>query len=160
MAHSHLLVQHLLKQLEHHAATRDERDPRPAWLAEFVERAAEHFVPFSGIGRVGCECEAHDDGWEARLYLGLTEMVGGKDDGQAHGPGFELHVSGLLACFTAVNDLRWNVASSRGDGGGSFLTVHGLVEEHPVCVKAYSRAPAHVGPALRVFHDGRVQPVE
>jgi hypothetical protein len=160
LAHSHLLVQHLLKQLEHHAATRDERDPRPAWLVDFIERAAEHFVPLTGVGRVGCECDVYDSDWEARMYLGATEVVGGKDDGQAHGSSFELHVSGLLACFTAVHDVSWNVAAPRGDAGGSFVTMHGHVDDHPLCVKVYSRAPAHVGPGLRMYHDGRVQPVE
>src|SRR5262245_53805720 len=45
LAHTHLLVQHLFKQLERHAATRHERDHRPAWLVEFIARVAENFVP-------------------------------------------------------------------------------------------------------------------
>jgi hypothetical protein len=155
------LVQHLLKQLEHHSSRRDERDPRPDWLVEFVERLAEHFAPLSGVGRVGCECEAGEHGWEARLYLGATELVGGKEDGRARGCSFELHLSELLTCFSAVDEVRWNVAAGQGDdAGGSFITIHGAVHEQPVCVKAYSRAPAHAGPGLRQYHDGRVQPVE
>jgi hypothetical protein len=160
LPHTHLLVQHLLKQLERHAATRDERDPRPAWLVDFVECAAAHFAPLSGVGRVGCECEATAAGWEARLYLGATEVVGGKDDGQSRRLSFELHLSGLMQCFTRVEDVRWNVAAGQDEQGGSFLTVRGCVEEHPLCVKAYSRAPQHAGPALRMYHDGRIQPVE
>jgi hypothetical protein len=154
------LVQHLLKQLEQRAAARDERDPRPEWLQRFVERAAEHFAPLSGVGRVGCECEATEDAWEARLYLGATEVVGGKDDGQSRGLSFELHVSELLACFTRIDDVRWNVAASANDSGGSFVTVSGWVDHHRIRLKAYSRAPQHAGPALRMYHDGRVQPVD
>jgi hypothetical protein len=160
LSHTHLLVQHLLKQLERHAATRDDRDPRPAWLVDFVERAAEHFAPLSGVGRVGCECEATDEGWQARLYLGTTEVVGGKDDGQSRSLSFELHLSGLMQCFSIVEDVQWNVAANHDDTGGSFLTIRGCVDHHPLCVKAYSRAPQHAGPALRMYCDGRIQPVE
>jgi hypothetical protein len=153
------LVQHLLKQLEQHAATRGERDPRPQWLQRFIERAAEHFAPLSGVGRVGCECEATEDAWEARLYLGATEVVGGKHDGQSRGLSFELHLSELLAGFTRVEDVRWNVAANQSEAG-SFVTIRGWVDHHRLCVKAYSRAPQHAGPGLRMYHDGRVQPVE
>jgi hypothetical protein len=160
LPHSHLLVQHLLKQLERHAATRDERDPRPAWLTDFVQRAAEHFAPFTGVGRVGYECELNEGGWEARLYLGNTEVVGGKDDGQQRGLSFELNLAGLVSCFTAVDDLRWNVAARQGEAGGSFLSLRGRVDDHALCVKAYSHAPRHAGPALRMSHDGQVQQVQ
>jgi len=159
LAHTHLLVQHLLKQLERHAATRHERDHRPAWLVEFIARVAEHFVPLSGVGRVGCECEADETGWEARLFLGAAEVVGGKDDGQHRGFSFELHLNSLLACFSNVRDVTWNVAAS-AESPASFITVRGEVEEHPVRVKAYSRAPSHAGPALWLYDNGRVQPVE
>lgn len=157
LAHAHLIVQHVLKQVESHVAQRGQRDPRPAWLAAFIQRAAEWFAPLSGVGRVGYDCEATDDGWEARLYLGSTELVGGPRDGHSLPQSFELDVAGLLNCFSKVSDVRWNVSSS--SLGGSFLTLNGLVEDFPLCVKAYSRAPEHLGPALRQFHDGRVREV-
>lgn len=146
MAHSHLLVQHLLKQLEQYKARRAQRDPRPAWLTDFVQRAAAHFSPYAGVGRVGCECEATEQGWEARFYLGTTEIVGGPHDGATQALSFELHLSGLLSCFTTVHDLRWNVAAGSGRTGGSFITVQGLVQQYPLCVKAYSRPPQHQRP--------------
>lgn len=146
MAHSHLLVQHLLKQLEQYKARRAQRDPRPAWLTDFVQRAALHFSPYAGVGCVGCECEVTEQGWEARFYLGTTESVGGQHDGGTQALSFELHLSGLLSCFTTVHDLRWNVAAGSGRTGGSFITVQGLVQQYPLCVKAYSRAPQHLRP--------------
>ncbi len=158
MAHAHLLVQHVLKQVEQHAAQRRQRDPRPTWLADFVQQAAAWFEPLAGVGRVGYDCEPTAAGWEARLYLGSTEMVGGKDDGQWRSNSFELDLSGLTSCFSRIDEFRWNVAS--GAAAGSFLTLRGCVNDQPLCVKAYSRAPEHMGPALRQYHDGRIQPVE
>lgn len=158
LAHAHLLVQHVLKQAETRAAQRGQRDPRPAWLADFVQRAADWFEPLTGVGRVGYDCEPTAEGWEARLYLGSTELVGGPHDGRWKSHSFELNLSGLIACFTQVSEFRWNVAT--GETAGSFLTLKGLVGTAPLCVKAYSRAPDHLGPGLRQFHDGRVQAVE
>ncbi len=158
MAHSHLLVQHLLKQLEQHAANRTERDPRPSWLIRLIDQAAECFLPLTGVARVGYESELIDDGWEVRMYLGKTEVVGGRDDGQARSTSFELDLAALTSCFSRVDEFRWNVAG--GETGGSFLTVRGAVGEETVCVKTYSRAPHHAGPALREYADGRIQPVD
>lgn len=158
LAHAHLMVQHVLKHIEQFAAQRKQRDPRPVWLIEFVEAAAQWFEPLSGIGRVGFDCEPTDRGWEARLYLGHTELVGGREDGQWRSHSFELNLSGLTSCFSRIDEFVWNVAA--GETGASFLTLRGLVGDSPLCVKAYSRAPEHLGPAMRQYHDGRLQPVE
>lgn len=155
----HLFVQHLLKYLEFQAAERADTDARPPWLTELIERAADQFAPYAGVGRVGFECEPAADGWEARLYLGSTEVVGGPEDGQWRQASFELNLAGLTACFTQVDELRWNVAASGADCSSSFLTVRGRVGEHAVCVKAYSRAPARLGPGLREYQDGSIVPV-
>ena len=158
MAHAHLLVQHVLKQVELFAAQRRHRDPRPEWLVNFVQQAAEWFEPLSGAGRVGYDCEPTDRGWEARLYLGTTEMVGGRDDGRWHGHSFELNLGALTGCFSRIDEFLWNVSAA--EHGGSFLTLRGLIGDAPLCVKAYSRAPDHLGPGLRQYHDGRLQTVE
>jgi hypothetical protein len=153
----HLLVQHLLKQLESHVQDREQRDPRPAWLTELVQTAAEAFAPLSGVARVGYECEPSGDGWEARFYVGAIELVGGKDDGHFRQTSFELNLAGVTSCFTQLDEFRWNVAG--GLESGSFVTLRGYVGEHPVCLKAYSRTPEHIGPGLRQYHDGRIESV-
>lgn len=158
MPHAHLIVQHALKQVDLMVSQRGQRDPRPAWLAEFVQRAAEWFEPLAGVGRVGFECEPTEAGWEARLYLGSLELVGGKDDGQWKPQSFELNLLGLRDCFTVIDEFCWNVAA--GEAGGSFITLRGLVGEHDLCLKAYSRAPHRAGPGMRQYHDGRIQPID
>jgi hypothetical protein len=127
-------------------------------LIDLVNQAANCFAPFHGVARVGYECELVDDSWEARLYVGSTEIVGGADDGQARATSFELDVAALTMCFSRVDELRWTVAGS--PSGGSFLTVRGAIGEEAVCMKAYSKAPHHAGPALREYADGRIRPVD
>jgi hypothetical protein len=153
----HLLVQHLLKQLESHVQDRDQRDLRPVWLADLVQQAADAFAPLSGVARVGYECEPSGDGWEARFYVGATELIGGKDDGQFRQSSFELNLADLVERFTRLEEFRWNVAA--GEQSGSFVTIRGRVGDQPVCLKAYSRTPEHIGPALRQYHDGRIESV-
>ena len=158
LAHSHLLVQHLLKQLEVHKREREVRKRRPDWLTAFVHQAAALFEPFAGIGRVGSQCEVVDDGWEARLYLGVTEMVGGKDDGHAQLVSFELDLSRLTRLFSKIDRFEWNVSATDGQNS-SFISIQGLVDEHRLSLKAYSRPPREAGPAFRQHVDGSVDAV-
>ena len=152
MAHSHLLVQHLLKQLEQHKQERQNRQRRPEWLSAFVHQAAALFEPLSGVGRVGSQCEVVSDEWQARLYLGATEIVGGKDDGRSQFVSFELDLARLSELFSKVDQFEWMVSSSNGNS--SFITIHGDVDQHKVCLKVYSRPPKEAGPAFLQHSDG------
>lgn len=158
MAHSHLLVKHLLKQLEHHQRDKDSRRRRPDWLSVFVHQVAALFEPFSGVGRVGSQCEFTDDGWEARLYLGSTEVVGGKHDGHSQLVSFQFDFVRLRETLTKLDEFRWNVAAADGVNS-SFVELKGSVDEHPVCLKIYSRPPKEAGPAFRQISDGTLDPV-
>ncbi|HEY4258520.1 MAG TPA: hypothetical protein VGM98_00110, partial [Schlesneria sp.] len=95
MSHSHLLVHHLLKQLENHKRDRKERARRPEWLTTLVHQTAAMFQPLAGVARVGYQCELTQEGWEAGLYLGCTEIVGGRDDGKARLISFEFDFARL-----------------------------------------------------------------
>lgn len=159
MAHSHLLVQHLLKQLEHHKRDKNNRMRRPEWLSVFVHQVAALFEPLSGVGRVGSQCEFVDDRWEARLYLGSTEIVGGKNDGYSQLLSYEFDFIRLRDTFTRLDDFRWNVGASAEGGNSSFVVLKGLVDDHSVCLKIYSRPPKEAGPAFRQNADGSLDAV-
>lgn len=159
MAHSHLLVKQLLKQLEHHKRERSNRQRRPEWLSVFVHQVAALFEPLSGVGRVGSQCEFTDEGWQARLYLGSTEVVGGKNDGQAHLVSFELDFARLNQLFTQLVEFRWTVSGSADGGNSSFVTMRGLIDQYPICLKVYSRPPKEAGPAFLQHSDGSVDSV-
>ena len=159
MAHSHLLVQHLLKQLEHHQRDRRDRTRRPEWLTTLVHQTAALFSPLTGVGRVGSQCEYTDGGWEARLYLGLTEIVGGKDDGHSQLIGFEFDFRRLTDSFTHVDQFIWNVSASHNGSNSSFVTLLGDIDQHKVCLKIYSRPPVEAGPAFHKHADGTLDAI-
>ena len=157
MPHPHLLVHHLLKQLENHKRDRRERDRRPQWLNTFVNQTAAMFEPLSGVARVGFQCELTPEGWEARLYLGSTEIIGGRDDGRAQLISFEFDFGQLAEGFSRLDEFRWNVCTTVDGSAGSFVTLRGLVDAYPVCLKIYSRPPQDVGPAFRLLPDGTLE---
>jgi hypothetical protein len=154
-----LLVHHLLKQLENHKRDRRERDRRPEWLSTFIHETAEIFEPLSGVARVGYQCELTPDGWETRLYLGSMEIVGGRDDGQTRLIGFEFDFGQLAGRFSRLDEFRWNVCETSDGAAGSFVTFRGLVDEHLVCLKVFSRPPEDAGPAFRQLPDGTLEEV-
>jgi len=157
LPHSHLLIQHLLKQLEDQKRDRRDRIRRPDWLSQFIHQTAARFEPLSGVARVGYQCELTDEGWEARLYLGSTEVLGGRDDGQTRLNSFEFDFADLTTGFCRLDEFRWNVCTTSDGSARSFVTLRGLVEDQPVCLKIYSRPPQDVGPAFRVLPDGTLE---
>jgi hypothetical protein len=159
LAHPHLLVQHLLKQLEIHKRDKQSRSRRPEWLSVFVHQVAALFEPLSGVGRVGSQCEFADDRWEVRLYLGSTEIVGGKNDGYSQLLSYELDFVRLRDAFTRLDEFRWNVGASSEGGNSSFVVLRGLIDQYPVCLKIYSRPPKEAGPAFRQNADGTLDAV-
>ena len=159
LAHSHLLVQHLLKQLENHKQERNRRQRRPEWLSVFVHQVAALFEPLTGVGRVGSQCEFVDDRWEARLYLGSTEILGGKNDGHAQLVSFELDMARLSQSFTQLDEFHWTVSGSEDGGNSSFVSMSGLVDHYPIRLKVFSRPPKDAGPAFRQYTDGSMDAV-
>jgi len=159
LSRSHLLVHHLLKQLELHKRDRKDRDRRPEWLSTFVHQTAALFEPLSGVAKVGYQCELTPIGWEARLYLGSTEIVGGRDDGQSRLISFEFDFARLTEGFTRVDEFRWNVCSTTDGCTGSFVTLRGHVDDNPISLKLYSRPPRDAGPAFRQRSDGTLEEV-
>lgn len=163
MAHAHLIVKHLLKQIETAADQRKDRKIRPEWLTGLIEDVALLFEPLAGVARVGCECQLHEDCWEVRMYLGATEIVGGLHDGRALHASFQFDLSALLERFTTVDSCSWTTftgeAESEQAAGRSFLTVQGWLGENPMRLKVYSHSPRELGPALRRHPDGRHEPV-
>jgi hypothetical protein len=159
LAQSHLLVQHLLKQLEQHKRERQNRQRRPEWLSVFVHQAAALFEPMSGVGRVGSQCEVVDEKWEVRLYLGATEIVGGKNDGHSQLVSFELDLARLNQLFSKVEEFHWSVSAAADGGNSSFVSMKGLVDQYSIGLKVYSRPPKEAGPAFRQHSDGSVDHV-
>ncbi|MBI3861879.1 MAG: hypothetical protein HY290_08275 [Planctomycetia bacterium] len=161
MSHSHLALQHLIHQIDT-AGPRQKRATPPAWLPEFVDQVAELFEPFVDVGRVGYECTPSTERWEISMYLGATEAVGGKVDGEVRSVAFQFDLQRLSAIFDAVDEFRWNAFPSGTtdvDQGvpsseRTFVSVNGRFHDNTVRLRLFCTPPAEVSPGLRHFADG------
>ena len=120
-------------------------------------------MPVSGVGRVGFDCSVVDDRWDVGMYLGTTEVVGGRLDGLARHANFEIDVLQLLEAFCAVERFRWiALPCGTSDPTGpalSCLSILGSVDEHPISLTIHSVPPEAAGPGFREFPDGQQQEV-
>ena len=171
LSHSHIPLRHLLKQIETYSPNRKKRDVRPPWLVRFIEAAAQLFEPFDSVGRVGFDCSLLDDEWVVGIYLGGTEIVGGRLDGKTLFANFCFDLAELIRRFDEIQELRWTalpepleLAEPDGKPGEpgrerSYVTITGTVEGHSVRLSIFSIPPDAVQPALRRLPDGTYVPV-
>jgi hypothetical protein len=152
-------MQHLFKKIDSPDA-RARRAPRPAWLAEFVDQVAELFEPFTDMGRVGFECAAGEERWEVGMYLGGTELVGGREDGRLRHIAFQFDLLRLASLFDSVESFAWNVYPDGVDEQGtsiaaiSYVAMVGTRGGTPLRLRVFGTAPQEVGPGLRQYSDG------
>ena len=158
MAHSHIVIRHLVQGLE--ARGRDSIEIRiPEVIEAFVHNVAELFEPFSGTARVGYECNFADGSFEISMFVGAREIVGGPLDGRQESQNFRFNLQGLFDRFDSIQSFLWNAIphSPLNDGGLSFIVVEGLVHGHIVRLQLHPTAPDEVGPAIREYTNGTVE---
>ena len=158
MAHSHIVIRHLVQGLE--ARGRDSIEIRiPEVIEAFVHNVAELFEPFSGTARVGYECNFADGSFEISMFVGAREIVGGALDGRQESQNFRFNLQGLFDRFDSIQSFLWNAIphSPLNDGGLSFIVVEGLVHGHIVRLQLHPTAPDEVGPAIREYTNGTVE---
>lgn len=161
MSHSHLALQHLIHKIDS-AGPRQKRTAPPAWLPEFVDQVAELFEPFVDVGRVGYECTPSTERWEVSMYLGATEAVGGKVDGEVRSVAFQFDLFRLSAIFDSVDEFHWNAFPSGTSGAleeakigeRSFVMASGRYDDNALRLRIFCTPPAEVSPGLRHFADG------
>ncbi len=161
MAHSHLVIRHLVKGLE--ARGREALDiPLPEIIESFVATVADLFEPFSGTARVGYECNFADDSYEISMFVGAREIVGGQYDGRQEPQNFRFNLQGLFDRFDSIQSFLWNAIphSPLLDGGLSFVVIEGKVQGHVVRLQLHPTAPDEMGPAIREYTDGTVELAE
>ncbi len=161
MTHSHIPVQHLIKQVELNRSKRNNRDVRPQWVTCFIEQVAELFEPAADVARVGFDCRLDEDGWNVGLYLGRTELIGGKADGESRHTNFEFDLRALCDRFERIDRFTWTSlpdAVPETANAPGFITVNGLVANNPIRVRLYAIAPPDAGPGFRQFPSGKCDP--
>lgn len=165
MAHSHLPIQHLMKQMEHYSSEQMNLNCRPAWLNSFVDEVAEIFNPLEEVGRVGFDCQFTEEYWEVGLFLGSTEIVGGQRDGQHVAASFQFDLLQLLDRFESVNRFHFNYleeaeAIDACDPASAYITVEGhLADLELVRLNVYATPPTEAGPGFRKSHNGTIDTV-
>lgn len=158
LAHSHLVIRHLVKGLE--ARGRENLEiPLPDAISAFVDQVADLFEPFSGEARVGYECAFEDDSWEISMYLGAREIVGGPLDGRQEPHNFRFNLQGLFDQFQSIQSFLWNAMphSPLMEPGLSFVVVEGTVAGQMVRLQLHPTAPDEAGPAMREYADGSIE---
>ncbi|HLJ10428.1 MAG TPA: hypothetical protein VKU82_04530, partial [Planctomycetaceae bacterium] len=158
VSHSHIALQHLITQLDA-AAPSPKRPPGPHWLPEFVDQVAELFEPFVDVGRVGYECAPNAERWEIAMYLGSTEVMGGKVDGEVRPVAFQFDLARLETIFDRVDECRWSAfpagtiddESQTHAGERSFITVVGRYRDHVLRLRVFGAPPPEVAPGLRQY---------
>lgn len=162
MAHSHLPVQHLIRQVETRRTLRQRRDARPQWVTQFIDTVADCFEPLADVGRVGFFTQPDDNGWLVTMYLGRTEIVGGKEDGTRRPMSFHFDLQAMASCFSQLTALRWtacpDVPASGSDDPGSVLRAEGLIDGKPLRLIVTAVPPETAGPGLRQYPDGSCNP--
>ena len=163
MSHSHLPVEHLLKQVELYKSRKQNRGVRPDWVSNFIERVAGLFEPLAGEGRVGFDCQLLEDRWMVALYLGATEIVGGSEDGQLRYTNFQFDLSALLERFCEVGSVVWRTLPERTSAPfatpSSSITIDGQVDGHALRVQISSIPPIDAGAGFRQLTNGQREQV-
>ena len=116
MSHSDESIEDLLRQVDDYRQRRQLRDNRPERLTRFITETAGLFEPTQGVGRVGFECRPEGSGWLVAMYLGATEIVGGRHDGQTQRPGFRIDVATASQGFSTVDSVDFVVHPAGGTG--------------------------------------------
>jgi len=156
VSHSHLPIKHLLKKIET-AGPRTRRDVRPQWITALIEQIAELFEPFTDVGRVGFDCKAAADRWEVGLYLGTTELVGGRCDGEMLHVDFQFDLMQFNRLFDQIDRFHWNAFPADVNQAAlecSFVVLDGRYQDNPVRVRIFCVPPTEAGPGLRHRTDG------
>ncbi len=153
MDHPHVSIEALLQQVEDYRLRREVRDGRPDEITRFITEAADFFEPMHGVGRVGFTCEPSSDGWAISLYLGATEVVGGRDDGMRNNPAFHFDVDSAVALFSSVDSIRFASQPGRNEPNEAGLVICGTVNQFLIRLAIHSIPPTDTAAAMRRLPD-------
>ncbi len=146
-------IDSLLQQVEQYRLQRELRDGRPDRLVRFISDVAELFEPMHGVGRVGFDCRAVDGGWAISMFLGATEVLGGRDDGLSQHAPYHFDIEAAVALFTHVATLRFTAQPMTAEVVECGLTISGHVDDYPVRLAIHAIPPEHVQPGLQRLPD-------
>jgi hypothetical protein len=120
------------------------------------------FEPFVDVGRVGYECAPTTDRWDISMYLGNTEVVGGRVDGEVRPVAFQFDLVRLETVFDQIDECKWSAFPGGTVGEDaeamgcerSYLTIIGRYRENVLKLRVFGTPPAEAAPGLRQYADG------
>lgn len=132
----------------------------PAWLDELANAMASEFHALGLPAPVGCHYFENtvEELWEVALFVGATEIVGGKRDGVRRNGRFGVSLLRLSELFSRIDDIYWQATSlGRDDELGPHISIEGEYQGHAVWVRILARPPQRfaAGQLLKV-HESRV----
>ncbi len=162
MSHSHLSLRHFILQLDSNRSDGPRGVQLSEWLQSFIQEAAECFEPDRESARAGYVCSCVNDGWMVQLFLGLTEVVGGPEDGASIPAGFRFDLEAARSLFDEVGDVFLDGTSDKSSQtddlmGETMAAIAGKVGGHSVTLEVLHRPPADMGPGLLQYTDGRCE---
>src|SRR5205085_10483409 len=100
--------------------------------------------------------------WEIQKYLGNTEAVGGRVDGEVGPVAFQFHLVRLETAFDQSDECSWTAfpAGTVGQDAEapgcerSYLTISGRYRENALKLRVFGAPPAEAAPGLRQYADG------
>ena len=83
-------------------------------------------------------------------------------DGHAKPISFELNLQEVVNRFERIDEFTWSVFpedSEHAEEPRAYATIGGIAKGNPVRFYFFSVAPQEAGPGMRVYQDGRFEPV-
>lgn len=146
-------IENLLEQVEEYRLRREVRDSRPDRVTDLITEVAEIFEPYHGVARVGFDCKAVTDGWAVSMYLGATEVVGGRDDGLKNHAPFHFDIDAAVALFTNVESVRFTSQPASHAAVDSGITIIGHVDDYPIRLAIHAHPPTEVEAGMQRMPD-------
>lgn len=163
MTHSHLPVYHLIRQIEEQKEKGTKRRSLPEWMTSFIDEIADTLEPTQGVARLGFDCKLTEAGWDLSLFLGHTEIVGGKDDGHSRVPNFNLDINAIAKQFQSLKSLDWESRPYSGEisieNEYSAIIFKGVIQNENLTLSVLDRSPEEIGPGMKEHSDGQLETI-
>ena len=110
---------------------------------------AQEIAPVDILAPIGCHYHCADGVWEVTLFVGMTEVVGGRTDGIKRRSRFSVRLGKLDSIFAEVEHFHWQTHTlGSTDDLGPHISLEGKYQGHPVWLRILASPPRRF-PAAR-----------
>lgn len=134
--------------------TENVRTHPPTWLRWFANDAARGILSDASQAPIGCHFFHDSDRnvWEVTLFVSLTEVVGGPQDGTTLPSQVQLDIVQVMQTFDEIPQTYWQSDPVREDDElGQHVSFEGTARGHDVWLRILRRPPVWTEPG-RLLH--------